>query len=270
MSGADAGTVVHAYGLVDPTAPVRLPEGIDGAAISLVTVGDIAALASELSAEAYGPEVWRAHAEDPRWLEHVAGQHHAVLQAVVEQNDILPLRLPGIHADLETLEQVLREQHEALEAAFRSVREHVELGAKVYVVGPGQDPATEEPPTSGRDYLRRRSAEATSKEEARLRRQAKVLDAHEAMAMASTRAVANPPQDAALSGRSEPMVLNAAYLVPRDRMGSFIELAEQVADTLHEAGMTLEVTGPWPPYNFAVGPETDPEAPDETSAREAG
>lgn len=263
MSGADGSTVVHAYGLLDPTSAVQLPEGIDGASVSVVTVGDIAAMASELSAEAYGPEVWRAHAEDPRWLEHVASQHHAVLQAVVEQADVLPLRLPGIHADLATLEAALRGEHDSLASAFAGVRGHVELGAKVYVVGAVQEPAAQERPTSGRDYLRRRSAEATSREESRLLRQAKVLDAHEAMAMASTRAVANPAQDAALSGRSEPMVLNAAYLVARDHMAAFIKVAEQLADMLHEAGMTLEVTGPWPPYNFAAGPE-------DTTAKEAG
>lgn len=263
MTGAEAGTVVHAYGLVDPAASVRLPEGIDGAPVSVLAVGRIAALVSELDAEAYGPDAWRAHGEDPRWLEHVASRHHAVLQEVVEQADVLPLRLPGIHADAATLEGVLRGQHDDLAAAFDGIRGHVELGAKVYVVAAAQDTAAQERPTSGRDYLRRRSAEATSREEARLRRQAKVLDAHEAMAHSSTHAVANPPQDSALSGRSEPMLLNGAYLVARDHLAGFVDLAERLAETLREAGMSLEITGPWPPYNFASGPG-------ETSEREAG
>ncbi len=269
MSGAE-GTVVHAYGLVDPTFSVHLPEGIDGALVSVVKGGEVAVLASELSAEAYGAEVWRAHGEDPRWLEHVASQHHAVLQAVVEQVDVLPLRLPGIHDDLATLERVLHDQHHALEAAFARVRGHVELGAKVYVVADTKEAEVRERPASGREYLARRSAEATSREESRLRRQSKVLDAHEAMAQASTHAVVNPTQDAALSGRAEPMVLNAAYLVARDHLDRFIDLAEQLGEQLRAAGMTLEVTGPWPPYNFADGhDETEPAVDDEIRAGEA-
>lgn len=249
MSAAET-TVVHAYCLVPADQSLALPDGIDGAAVTVVRVGGIAALTSELSTEAYGPDAWRAHAEDPRWLEHVASQHHQVLQAVVEQTDVLPLRLPGIHADVATLEQVLQEQQAALEHALDRVRGHVELGAKVFLVSRGAA-EPEKRPTSGRDYLARRSAEATTREEARLRRQKGVLDAHEAMAHASTHSVANPPQDPALSGRSEPMLLNAAYLVPRDRMDDFVAVAEQVHDGLARDGMTLEVSGPWPPYNFA-------------------
>jgi hypothetical protein len=251
MSAAEA-TVVHAYGLVPAGQPLSLPEGIDGAAVTEVRVGSIVALASELSTESYGPDVWRAHAEDPKWLEQVASRHHAVLQEVVGQADVLPLRLPGIHQDLATLQQVLRDQLASLEHALERIRGHVELGAKVFLVNQTtQQAEAEQRPTSGRDYLARRSAEASNREEARLRRQKEVLDAHEAMAHGSTHAAVNAPQDAALSGRSEPMLLNAAYLVPRDGLDEFVALAERVHDELARDGMTLEVTGPWPPYNFA-------------------
>lgn len=254
MSAAE-GSVVHAYGLVADAPSLSLPEGVDGALVTLLRLGEVSVLVSELSAKDYGPEVWRAHAEDPKWLEHVARQHHAVLQAMVEQTDVLPLRLPGIHSDIATLEDVLRDQEAPLARALDTVRGHVELGAKVFLVDEGSTPGTEQRPTSGRDYLARRSAEATNREEARLRRQNLVLDAHESMAHASTHAVANPPQDSALSGRTEPMLLNAAYLVPRARLDDFVALAEQIHEGLAADGMTLEVSGPWPPYNFAATPD---------------
>jgi len=254
MSAAE-GTVVHAYGLIADRPALSLPGGVDGAPVTIVRAGEVSVLVSELSAKDYGPEVWRAHAEDPQWLEHVARQHHAVLQAMVEQTDVLPLRLPGIHPDVATLEEVLGEQETALVRALEAVLGHVELGAKVFLVDEGSKPDTEQRPTSGRDYLARRSAEATRREDARLRRQSLVLDAHESMAHASTHAVANPPQDPALSGRTEPMLLNAAYLVPRERMDDFVAVAEQIHEGLAADGMTLEVSGPWPPYNFAATPD---------------
>ena len=254
--------VIHAYGLVDRAySSLSMPTGIGGAPVTLLPVDGFAALVSELDAESYGPGMWRAHAEDPRWLEHVAREHHEVLQAIVQQTDVLPLRLPGIHESPARLEQVLREQRDDLTEGLAHVRGHVELGAQIFLVdrrGAGseaQGSDAQQRPRSGRDYLRRRSAEAEDREQARLRRQAKVLDAHEAMAHGSTRAVVNPPQDAALSGREEPMLLNAAYLVPRYDLEGFIALAEQVQDDLAPHGMVLEVTGPWPPYNFTDLPE---------------
>lgn len=252
--GAAEDTVVHAYGLVPAGVSLSMPRGIDGAPVTLVEAGDVAALASELSAEAYGPDQWRAHAEDPRWLEHVASEHHAVLQAVVEQTEVLPLRLPGIHHDLATLQRVLAEQQSELQEALSQVRDHVEMGAKIFLVAEPQAEA-EERPKSGRDYLARRSAEASNREQARVRRQSQVLDVHEALAHGSTRSAVNAPQDAALSGRKEPMLLNAAYLVPQVELDNFLTLADQLNQDLFTEGMALEITGPWPPYNFAHLPD---------------
>jgi Gas vesicle synthesis protein GvpL/GvpF len=248
----DRDRVVHAYGLVGglDTSP-SMPSGIAGAPVTLLPLDGFAALVSELDAEAYGPAVWEAHAQDPRWLEQVAREHHDVLQAMVQHTDVLPLRLPGIHASTSSLERVLRDQQAELGEALAHVQGHVELGAQIFLVDRTAGSEPSRPVTSGREYLRRRSAEAQDREEARKRRQAKVLDSHEALAHGSTRAKVNPPQDAALSGREEPMLLNAAYLVPRYEMDGFIALAEQVQEDLAPHGMVLEVTGPWPPYNFA-------------------
>jgi hypothetical protein len=250
MTGPEP-TVVHAYGLVASDASVALPRGIGGAPVEVMRVDGFAAVVSELDAGAYGPEVWRAHAEDPRWLEPVAREHHEVLQEVVGQADVLPLRLPGIHRTRPALAEVLKEQGPALAEALSAVRGHVELGGQVFLVDSRAGAETHERPRSGREYLARRSAEATDREQSRLRRQAKVLDVHETLAHGSTRATVNPAQDPALSGRDEPMLLNAAYLVPRYDLDGFIALAERVQKDLAPHGMRLEVTGPWPPYNFA-------------------
>jgi len=163
--------VVHAYGLVSSELSLRLPPGIDGAAVRLVDAGRFAALVSELSSDALGEEQWRAHEEDPRWLQHVATEHHAVLQAVVDQTDVLPLRLPAIYRDTEALRRVLREQQPELEAALDSLRGHVEMGTKIFLVGPSAKTEAQERPRSGRDYLAQRSAEAANRDQARVRRQ---------------------------------------------------------------------------------------------------
>jgi hypothetical protein len=250
MTGADA-TVVHAYGLVRPGVDVRPEGGIDAAGLLIVGAGDVAAVASVLSADRYGFGCWRARGEDPQWLRQVAGEHHAVLQSVAESHDVLPFRLPGMHASLDTLRTVLAEHAAELGAALARVRGHLEWGAKVYWASSGHNDGLESEPASGRDYLMRQVAEKAAAEQASDRRIALVLDAHQRMAEASTRATTNPPQHAAVSGRSEPMLLNAAYLVPRPTFDRFLGLVEELALQMEREGLALEVTGPWPPYNFA-------------------
>jgi hypothetical protein len=58
------------------------------------------------------------------------------------------------------------------------------------------------------------------------------------------------------------MVLNGAYLVARERENDFLAVLDaQAAGPCREAGILAEITGPWPPYNFSVGPLPENHAP---------
>jgi gas vesicle protein GvpL/GvpF len=46
------------------------------------------------------------------------------------------------------------------------------------------------------------------------------------------------------------MLLNGAYLVP-DGDERFAAEVARLAEEHADAGITFELTGPWPPYNFA-------------------
>jgi len=248
---APEGTVLHAYGVVRAGDAATLPErGIGGAPVGLLVVDGLAAVVSDLPGSSFGEAVWRAHAEDPEWLGVVAGEHNAVLEAVIDETDVLPLRLPGLYRHREALETELRANAGPLTAAFDAVRGHVEWGVKVFLVEELDEPAAPKP-SSGRDYLSRKSSAAARKETARDRRAQLLFDVHEELALLAAADVVNAPQDPALSGRKEPMLLNAAYLVGRDERDGFLGEADRLGERLAPDGMRLEVTGPWPPYNFA-------------------
>jgi len=249
------GTVVHAYGIVVPGTPAPPTRGIANAHVEVMPCGPIAVLTSRLDAADFGPDVWRAHADDPDWLRAVAEDHHRVLQSVVVAADVLPLRLPSVHPDEAALAGSLTGNMEGLEAALARLHGHIELGAKALVVADPEPDPQPAAPTSGRDYLARRKAKVDSRESARSTRQAMLVRAHHAMASAAADATTSPPQHPALSGRAEPMVLNASYLVARDRIDDFVVVAERAAEELGGAGIALEVTGPWPPYNFVSMPD---------------
>jgi hypothetical protein len=59
---------------------------------------------------------------------------------------------------------------------------------------------------------------------------------------------------AAVASRSnkpigERMILNAAFLVERDREKNFDDAVKEISRK-YEALLTFKYTGPWPPYNF--------------------
>jgi len=119
---------------------------------------------------------------------------------------------------------------------------------------PAPEPAAASPAggstTSGVDYLRR-------KREAATRRRTLVEDAtraaHDLHEVAARRAVASrrlAPQDPRLTGRTDTMVLNAAYLVEEDEHASFRSAVLDAAE--QQEHVSVELDGPWPPYSFAV------------------
>lgn len=249
---APGSTVIHTYGVVDGV-PSGLPDGIGGSPTTTLELGPVTLVVGQLDAERFGPEAWEQHGQDPRWLEPVARQHHEVLQALCDADDalaVVPLRLPGIYTDEEALRAALLTQADDLRRALDEVRGHSEWGVKVFLTGAAE--TVEQPaPTSGRDYLQRRSAAVRDRDQLRERRHRIVLDVHEGLASVATHSVTNPPQDEALTGRKEPMLLNGAYLVPDLAQDQFFGLAEELHHQVAAEGMVIEVSGPWPPYNFA-------------------
>jgi hypothetical protein len=245
----ELGTLVHAYGIVPTDASVDLPAtGIGGAGVALLDAGAISALFSVLPESGYGDAAWREHADDPRWLTEVATAHQRVLSEVVRDTDVLPMRLPAMYRDERHLHDVLSHDGALFEAVLEAVHDHVEWAVHLYFTGQAEEPVRR--PTSGTDFFRQKTAAATNKEAARVAREHRVRDAYAMLADLSRQSVANPPQDPALSGRREPMLLNSAHLVCRKHEGLFFTAVEEAAAAVAPAGIIVEVSGPWPPYNF--------------------
>jgi len=255
-------TVHYVYGVLPGAQhPPDLADGPGGADVQLVEAHGLAAAVSELPADRFGEGEFRTHAEDPVWLQDLASAHHRVLASIAVDGDVVPLRMPTLCRSRESVLALLDTQGDALRHTLTSVSGRVEWGVKLYAE---PRPAEEQQvqAASGRDYLGQRMAQGRARDEERLRRGDAVRACHEALSSAADQAVVNAPQDPALSGRREPMVLNGAYLVARERESDFrAALDAQAAGPCRAAGILAELTGPWPPYNFSVGLLPEEHAP---------
>ena len=66
--------------------------------------------------------------------------------------------------------------------------------------------------------------------------------------------IRNLPSD--LTGRTEEMVFNAAFLLPSSSQASWLETVQRVRQDVQSKGLALEVSGPWPPYHFCPALES--------------
>jgi hypothetical protein len=108
---------------------------------------------------------------------------------------------------------------------------------------------------AGTAYLMRRRRELASREEAYQVAAVEADRIHSTLMRQAVDGKRKPPPDRSLSGRNELTVLNGTYLVDSDAIGLFRETV--VALAMSTGRLSLETTGPWPPYSFAGEPVTE-------------
>jgi Gas vesicle synthesis protein GvpL/GvpF len=226
-------------------------EGVDAAGpVEFVTHGELAAVVSPVPLPDYGDERLREHLEDLGWVERVARAHERVLEATMTAATIVPLRLCTIYLSLERVEAFLGEQARELATALAGLRGRTEWGVKVFA--PTLEPAERAEAAGGSEYLARKRDERAAREEAHRRASRCAQDVHERLEREAVRACVNAPQRPEAHGRDAEMLLNGAYLVEDERRGAVRDTVDALIDEYGPHGFSIELTGPWPPYNFVA------------------
>jgi hypothetical protein len=194
--------VIELLAITDDVAPVSPP-------LCAIRSGDLSVLCRPASPREVTPEaLW---------------SHDAMLEALMAERDLLPVRYGTVVPDERAAARALAERQEQLMTSLDRVRGAVELALRV-------QPLAKVSPASGRDYLRAKVAGLQAS-----RRLHERLDA---LARAS---VIKPG----------PELLRAAYLVDHDAVEQFAATVRDLQDA--EPELALLCTGPWPPYSFAEG-----------------
>lgn len=252
---ASTDTALYVFGVV----PSPAPAGFEREGIAFVESGPFAAVTADVSLNEYGAEPLARNLNDRDWLETKARAHEDVLQAVAAVVDVLPFRFGTICHTEDDVRALLDARRDSLEAALDRVKGRLELGVKVWVDRARLDAMLSGRPTvgsqSGRAYLEARQSAQRRKDEAQVLCLQTARNTFERLLVLAVDGVSNRPQPRELTGRTDEMLLNAAFLVEVGDTALVEEVARVDAE-LREQGFSVEVTGPWPPHNFADAGET--------------
>jgi Gas vesicle synthesis protein GvpL/GvpF len=246
----------YLYGVVAADAAI---DGVPD--VRLVEEGSLAGVTSQVSLAEFDPSVLPERLGDAVWLEEKIRAHEQVLEGVLETASVVPCRFCTIYHTEEELRRFLSDRGDDLAAALSRVDGRVELGVKAFVDrdrfasgGAVRNETIRElaehasQVEGGRAYLEMRRLEQLVTEELMRFREEVSVGLHERLMTVSHDGVLLNLQRPEVTGRDEEMVFNAAYLVadsPR-----FGQTLRELADEHRESGVELELTGPWPPYNF--------------------
>jgi hypothetical protein len=237
--------------------------------VERLEAGGLAVLVSRVPSAEFGAAPLRENLNDLAWLERVARAHEAVLDAALAGQTIVPLRMCTLYETAENARQALRRERASFVEALTALDGRLEWGVKVSIdagslidaVQASADVGGAAPERvergEGSTYMLRRRSERAAREAASSLARSVADDVHARLQDWAISTTIHPAQNRDLSGHTGEMVLNAACLVERSRTGELRELVAELEYRYRDLGATIELSGPWPPYNFipADGPD---------------
>ncbi len=244
----------------------KLPAAIEPEAkLELVVDNRLAAVVSEVSLADYSEESLKMRLADPAWTAVRAVRHEQVVEFFSSRAAVVPLRFGAIYFARSRVERMLSEKAAELETIIERLAGRQEWGinvscdqeefAKVIdTLSPRLRDMAELARTAkpGQAYLLRKKIEALRADEARLEIKRVVSEIEQALAGQSEQSASLRvlKDEATEHGKT---VGKMAFLVASRRFDDFHKEAERLARAHADAGFRLEMTGPWPPYNFSTG-----------------
>lgn len=247
-------TGIYVYAVVPAASTVNEPTGVAGAPVDTIPVGDLSLVTSEVNLDDLA--ALNDPATDPMSLGKLAERHDAVVRAALDTSgSVLPFRLGTVLTDRDAATQFVTTQATELRQTLTHLLKCREWGVKVRDRG-SPEPASEgsgdreqgvDSPTGdkpGTAYLARRRQQFATAERRQQHRSEVVDDVHRVLLDVAVESVAG-------AGRESGVLSDEVYLVRTADEDRFLDTADELAERLEAEGLTLRVTGPWPPYSFA-------------------
>jgi hypothetical protein len=225
------------------TGPVRLLEVDRGLFMAVV----------DAPLKHYGEAAIARGLRDLDWVSRAAVTHEAVVESFIGAPAVLPFKLFTIFtSDQRALEHV-RSQRAHIRRMIKRVANQQEWSVRVFF-----DPKRAERPAvraasgrgtlSGAAYLAGKKARRDAVKERTQRARETVGALYGRLAAGAASATRRSASELPADGG--PLLLDAAFLVGRERAKTFQSLAAREARNLARLGYGLTLSGPWPPYSF--------------------
>jgi hypothetical protein len=190
---------------------------------------------------------------DLHWVSRAAIAHEAVVESFPSATAVLPMKLFTIFTNDARAVGHVRGARQRIEAVVKRVANHQEWGVRVVLDRARAAAAAATRPARagaqpGAAYLSHKKARRDAALELAERARETVAGLYDRLAARSR--LARKQSTSELRVEGDPLLLDAAFLVPRSRAASFGALAAREARALSRLGYGLSISGPWPPYTF--------------------
>jgi hypothetical protein len=209
-------------------------------------------VAADAPARQFDETTINARLGDLSWVSRAAVAHEAVVEKFTRSAALLPMKLFTLfHSDDRAVDHIVGRGAE-LDEILERVMHHEEWGIRLVLDRARATGAVPPPPRTnarlGTRYLAGKRAQREAVAHLASDAREASADLFERLSAMASSARRRPAAD--LPPPGAPLLLDAAFLVPRRRVRAFRAAAVRQARAFEGRGYRLTMTGPWPPYSF--------------------
>jgi hypothetical protein len=222
-------------------------------------------VAADAPLDAFGEAPLNQALSNIDWVSRAAVAHEAVVESFLRADAVLPMKLFTIFTSDERASAHIESRRPDVERVLRRVKQSDEWSVRVRLEAPVAVESSAARPDrlratgrggasaarrggSGAAYLAAKKARLDARAELVERSKRVVTDLFERLAGQAGEARRRSAPD--LPVENGPLLLDAAFLVPRVRTTRFRTVLTSEARRLQPKGYRVSLTGPWPPYSF--------------------
>ena len=253
--------LIYVYCLTNSKPELETIEGPRG--LRSILVEGFYVIVRDVSADDFSEASFKKHLSDLMWLESNARDHIEIINIIMNNSSVIPFKFGTIFQEEDSVKKFVADYSDSLTENFRLVGGREEWALKIYCDRKALchqiDELSEEAAalenqimssSPGKAYLlKRKKADLIETEMNRISKiyGQKYFDEFSNL---SERTNLNNLLPKEITGREDTMILNATFLVNKNKVTDFKDAAELFVQKDRNSGFTLEMTGPWPPFSF--------------------
>jgi hypothetical protein len=230
----------------------RVPAGLPGAGpVRLIDLDKgLFIVVADLPLDKYNESAISSGLANLDWVSRVAVAHEAVVESFVASKAVLPMKLFTIFKTDERAFEHVRSQRARIATLVKRVANQQEWGVRVVLdrTLAAAAPKKKVAVRTGASYLAQKKVQRDASKELASRARETVASLFDRLAARSGNAKRRSASE--LPAQGGPLLLDAAFLVPRARAVVFKTLVARESKALARQGYGVTLSGPWPPYTF--------------------
>lgn len=233
------------------------------AGLHFLSFNDFWVIVKHVSEGDFSEENFKKNISDIQWLDTHAREHIRVINAIMENNAVIPFKFGTIFQSEDSLKKFVSDYFDSLTENFQYIEGKEEWTVKIYCDRQSLSERIDELSEEANQLERQIMASSPGKAFLLKRKKTDLID-NEMDRLCkvygqeffnqlenfseSTRFNNLLPKD--FTGREDTMILNAVFLIRKIKVADFKSAIDQLRKGELCSCFFIEATGPWPPFSF--------------------